>query len=352
MGVSVTVQLDGSADADLTAAPLVEVHERMGEPTTFRLRLSDDIEGGDLPWLTDGRLAPDREVTIVVEVNGDKQCLVKGPIHGQQARIAAGGAGSWMDVLGSDASVKMDREVKAAIWSGVAASDAASQIVAKYGFTPDVKSTDGRWDEDKHALVQRDTDFRFVRRLARRAGFLFWLTADASGTQTAHFKAPPTDGSPAAKLSLRSPSPPVVALDLSWDTERPTSTVGHQLDLNSKDVLDGGVAKSPVSSLGKSGLTDVATGTRSAHVTAPADDAGELSARGNGALTEAGWFLRGSLETSAQALGKIVRAHTIVEIDGAGTRHSGKYFVAGVRHLIDQTAHRMQVELVRNGWGA
>jgi hypothetical protein len=234
----------------------------------------------------------------------------------------------------------------------VAASDAASQIVAKYGFTADVTPTNGHWDEQKHALVQRGSDLAFVRRLARRAGFLFWLTADASGTQTAHFKPPPTGQSPAAKLSLRSPSPPVPALDLSWDTERPTSTVGHQLDLNSKNVLDGGLANSPIAPLVKSSLTDVAQGTRTAHVTAPADDAGEISARGKGALTEAGWFVRGSLETSAQALGKLVRAHTIVEIDGAGTRHSGKYFVAGVRHLIDQTAHRMQVELMRNGWGA
>ena len=46
-----------------------------------------------------------------------------------------------------------------------------------------------------------------------------------------------------------------------------------------------------------------------------------------------------------------MRAHTVVELQGAGIRHSGKYFVGGVRHTIDADRHRMELELLRNAWG-
>ncbi len=46
-----------------------------------------------------------------------------------------------------------------------------------------------------------------------------------------------------------------------------------------------------------------------------------------------------------------MRAHTVVEVNGAGTRHSGKYFVAGVRHTIDSESYLMELELLRNAWG-
>ena len=35
---------------------------------------------------------------------------------------------------------------------------------------------------------------------------------------------------------------------------------------------------------------------------------------------------------------------------GAGGRHSGKYFVASVKHTIDGAEHRMAAELLRNAW--
>jgi len=47
-----------------------------------------------------------------------------------------------------------------------------------------------------------------------------------------------------------------------------------------------------------------------------------------------------------------VRAQTVINLRGAGTRFSGKYFVTGVKHTIDAAQHRMEVELSRNGWGA
>ena len=68
-------------------------------------------------------------------------------------------------------------------------------------------------------------------------------------------------------------------------------------------------------------------------------------------IIEASWFIRATCQTSLDRLASVVRAHSVVEIQGAGKRHSGKYFVSAVRHTIDPAMHRMDLELVRNAWG-
>jgi hypothetical protein len=341
-----------AADAQLAQASVVEVLERMGEPTTFRMRYEIDITANDLPLLRDGRLDPGSVIQVLSVADGKADCLVKGPVHGQQIRLLHGGAGSYVDVLGTDTSVTMDREVKAKVWDAVRDSDVFSQIVAPYGLTPDAEDTPATHAEAKHTLTQHDSDLRFVRRLARRNGCLFWLSAGPTGQQTAHFRRPPLDGDTVAKLVINLDQPNLNAIDISWDVERPTSTIGWDLDLSDKSSMDGAVARSPQKLLGDKALRDITGDTRSALVTAPVDDVGDLKSRGEAALIEADFFVTATGETTALALGAVLHAHTMVQLQGVGTRHSGPYFVSSVRHLIDATTHRMEFELVRNGWGS
>lgn len=350
MGLGVVIAVDGVPDEVASTASSVEISERMGEATTFRMRYPVDIEEGDLPWLFESRLDPGSELSVLVPLEERVHCLVKGPVNGQQVHMVHGGAGSWMEVNGTDTSMEMDRETRAVIWSDVSDSDAVYSVLSNYGYTPDVAPTDSRHFQNKHALVQRETDLQFVRRLARRNGYLFWVTCDPAGVETAHFKRPVLEGEAAAVVGINLQSPSFDSIDFNWDVERPTQVAGAQLDLNTLTVIDGAVAVSPQSSLGVKNLSAVANGARSVHLAAPADDAGDLQARGNATLSEADWFIRATCEVSFESLGALVRAHTIIELSGAGSRYSGKYFVAGVRHTIDAAEHRMGIELVRNGW--
>jgi len=320
--------------------------------TTFSIRFPLDILEGDIPLLVDERLDPGTVLSLFTIVEGKSHCLVKGPVTGQEVHLSHGGGDSWVEVQGADSSVQMDRQVRAVVWPDGADSDAVSAILTGYGFVADVATTGGAHAEAKHSLVQRDSDLRFVRRLARRNGFLFWATADAAGVETAHFKRPPLGDAADKDLVIQLTGSNIESLDLTFDVERPTSVEGAGLDLNSKGDLDGAVARTPQALLGSKGLQDITGDTRSAHVVAPADDAGDLRARGEGALVDADWFIRASCETSVNALRALLRASTVVELKGAGSRHSGKYFVAAVRHRIDPAGHKMLVDLVRNGWGA
>jgi hypothetical protein len=201
-------------------------------------------------------------------------------------------------------------------------------------------------------LIQRETDLAFIRRLARRNGNLFWVTCDESGVETAHFKRPPLDGQAACDLviNLTDPRSNVTALEISWDVERPTKAVPAELDLNNLSDLSGEVERSPLTALGGTALADIVSDPRVVHVTAPIDDNGDLQARGEGAVIEASFFVRASGSTTLSALGKVLRAHTLVNLRGVGSRHSGLWLCSSVRHAMDQTEHVMEFELIRNGW--
>lgn len=352
MALGIAIAVDGKADADLANASQVEVYESVGAPTTYRIKYDLSIAEGDIPLLVDGRLDPGSELSVLVPVEDVEYCLVKGPVHGQAVRLEHGGARSSLEVRGSDTTVVMDREAKTVLWTNSTDSDAVSTILSPYGYTPDIEATSSTHEEKKHALVQRDSDLRFVRRLARRNGYLFWVTSDSKGVETAHFRSPPLEGEAEAELVINLDSPSIDSIDIEWDVERPTSVVAAQVDLNNKKEIDGSVSESGLAALGTVALADITGDTRSVQLASPADDSGDLQARGEALLTEAGWFLRATTRTSLETIGKLVRSHTLVEVKGAGSRHSGAYFVTSVRHTLDATAHRMDIELVRNGWGS
>lgn len=352
LGAAIFVGTSTSADSAFSSASQVEVYERAGETTTYAIRLPVTATGDDLSWLADSRVAPGSVLTILVSTGDGDAALVHGPVTGHAARIAHGGAGSYVDVMGADASVTMDRTHKTRAWEDARDSDAVSAILGEAGFTPDVSSTDAMHRGALRALAQCDTDLRFVRRLARRNGFLAWLSTDATTRlDTFHFRAPQLDAAAAATLVINQSGANVDTVDLRWDSERPSAADAMQLDPISLDNLDATGTSSSSTPLGSTTLSSLVDGV-SVRVVAPGDDSGDVTARARGAAFEAEWFVQASLETTLAALGTAIRAHSVVEVQGLGSLHSGKYLVAGVRHLIDATAHRMTVDLVRNAWGS
>lgn len=351
MGLGISIAVNGSPDAELAEAALVEVEESMGQATTYRLHYAVDISEGDLPLPADSRLNGGSELSILAPAESGRQCLVKGPVTGQNITLQHGGAGSTLVVHGSDTTIIMDREAKSQVWAGLTDSDAVTAILGNYGYAPDVQSTAAGHFEDKHTLIQRGTDLYFTKMLARRNGFLFWVTCDEFGIETAHFKRPPLDDISDVELIINLDSPNIQQLNIDWDVERPTSVEALQLDLNSKTDINGSVSTTPQTLLGDSGLADITGDTRSQYLAAPSDDAGDLTSRGQGALIESDWFIRANCQANFNVLRQLVRAHTVVNVRGAGSRHSGNYFVSGVRHLIDAVTHKMEIKLIRNGWG-
>jgi hypothetical protein len=96
MGLGISIAVDGTADAELSAAVWVEVHQRMGEMTKYRVRYDIDIDKGDFPNLIDSRIDAGSELSVIAPVSGANNYLVKGPVTGQRIFYQhAGGAATW-----------------------------------------------------------------------------------------------------------------------------------------------------------------------------------------------------------------------------------------------------------------
>jgi phage protein D len=354
MGLGIAIRLNDAPDNTVAAAAYVEIQERIGHATLFSLEYVLDIGNGDLPLLNEDKLGPGSEISVLAPTPDGTACLVKGPVFSQQIHLHHGGEDSSLVVIGADSLIKLDREDKAAAWADQTDSDAVSAILSQGGFTPDVDTTSAGHPETKHSLIQRETDLAFIRRLARRNGCLFWLTADEQGVETAHFKRPVLTGTAAAELviNLSNPAPNLNELDISWDVEAATQADATEIDLNNKSDISGAVQRSPLSALGGQALADIVTDSRVAHVFAPVDDSGDLQARSEAALIDSSFFVRATGTTTFTALGTVLRAHTLVNLRGAGSRHSGLWLCAAVRHVIDVDEYRMEFELIRNGWNS
>ena len=350
MGLGSVIQVNGTSDEELAQAARIEVTERMGQATMFKLVYQLDISEGDIPLLVDSRLDPGSEISVLVPTDNGTHCLVKGPVTGQRIQFQHGGAGSTLEVQGMDNSITMDREARSQAWEGLTDSDAVSAIVANYGFVPDVETTSAGHYTDKHALIQRGSDLQFVQQLAPRNGYLFWLSCDESGVQTAHFKRPPLDDPGDLELIINLESPNLETFEIEWDVERPTSVEILQLDLNTLGDIDGSVSQSPQTPLAGQGLAAITGDARSQYLTAPSDDAGDLQSRGEGALIESDWFIRARCATTLAGLRDLVRAHSVITVRGMGSRHSGAYWVKQTEHIIDDVNHHMNVVLLRNAW--
>lgn len=350
MAEGYVIQVGGSSENALANADPVEVHERIGDATRFQITAS-----AELTLLVDDSIGPDAEVSIFAPDGDQVACLVKGPIVSHQVQLKHNDT-SVLLVRGGDNSLKLDRENKASVYSNTTESQAVQTVLQSGGFmTVEADATSAQYTDTTHALVQRESDLQFIRRLARNNGFLFWIACDPTGaTETANFKRPPLDGDADIDLviNLSDPTPNVSELTIEWDTERPTTGEVQQQDFINKTTLTGSVTASPLTPLGTTPLAAIAPATHSVHVYAPADDQAALQARIEAAVIEHAFFLVARGTTTAAALGRVLRAHTVVNLLGVGTRYSGKWFCSAVKHTLTHTEHRMDFELIRESWGS
>ena len=375
-----------AADADLyTAVSSLEVEESLDLPGAVQLNVPvNRTDSGDLNYVSDSRFQPLVNLSVVVTpaagsasgspvpslgaaasalgVGGSgspgPQCIFDGYILSHKMHLETGTANSTLSVWGQDASWLMNLQENVKEWVDVTDADVANAIFGDYGITPASENTaddSPSHTESGHSLMQRGSDIQFLRTLARRNGkFCRVACADQPGKRTGYFAKPKLDGTPAAVLSLNDPAAwTVSSLDLSWDATLPTSAIARQAIFtdNDENGVSADTSDSGLAPLGSRGLAAFTGKPMTVYVSAPVDDAGELSLRAASLLRESGWFVRCEGEADIARLGVVLRAGTIVSVVGIGPLHSGSYLVWSVRHSITQDAYKMKFVLVRNAVG-
>lgn len=343
---------NAAPDPSLAQPARVQVTEAVGAATTFSLFYDFHIENGDLALLKESRLGPEAEIALRVPDGDGSAILVRGPVTRQRVSVLTGGASSVLEVIGGDVTVALAREHKVHVWPSTTDAGAITDILSSAGLIPAVNLPSTVVHvETKSALVQREPDLHLIRRLARRNGCWVWLEYDpVAATPTVHVERPPVDSTPDIEFYLAGDSRNIDEAVIDWDVERVVAADAANRDVFGADDLDGSVDRSPLSGLADQTLVDIVSKPRKARLSVPADDAGDLKTRSEAALIEEGWFVRASLSVRMRVLKRAVRSPSVVQLHGAGSRHSGKYLVSRVNHRIDDDDHWMDITLIRNGW--
>lgn len=362
MTATIQLLLDGTPVTDdlYDAVQALEVEEHADGAGSLLLRLPvNRTSSGDLRYVGDGTFEPSTNVALVVTPAGQaSECIFDGYVLSWKLHLDRTSGASTIEVWAEDASWLMNVSDTVREWPDMTDGDVANAIFADYGFVPADGNTDDdspTHDEDAHTLFQRTTDLRFLRGLARRNGKLCRVAcADVPGLRTGYFVSPALDGSPAATISLADPETwSVDSLDLEWDVLRPTAVEASQvpLDDDSESSVAGDSSESGLSPLDERDYSTYAGRASTLVLTATAD-APELTRRSAATLRETGWFVSCRGETTVDRLGAMLRAGSVVAVEGAGSLHSGNWFVWDVRTSIAVDLVTLRFTLLRNAIGS
>lgn len=339
----------------------LEVEESADLPSALQLTLPvSRSEEGDLTQVNDANFQPYSNLAVVISVEGKPAaCVFDGFVLAQRLHVESGITASQLLVWAQDASCLMNLEEKAREWSELTDANVANQIFGEYGFdaAPDNTEDDSpTHTESAHTLMQRASDIQFLRQLARRNGKLCRVFAtDTPGQRTGFFAKPNLDASPAAVLTLNGAADQLTVgpLEFEWNVGVPSDVSARQALFNddAEDGVSAEATQSELTLLDERDLATFAGRTHKALLTTTVDDAEELALRARSLLRESGFFVRCAGEADVTAVGAVLRACDIVQIDGAGSVHSGKYLVWSVKHQITGDAHKMKFTLVRNAVG-
>jgi len=335
----------------------IEIEENADGPDAMTITLPvNRTSAGGLTYVDDGSFEPYTQVSVVLTAGPSTQCVFDGYVLSWRLHVDRSSAESSIRVWAHDASWLMNLDDVVREWPGLTDGQVANEIFTSHGFEPAA----GNLDDDspahlpeQHTLLQRATDLRFLHGLARRNGKICRVACgEKPGNRTGYFIRP-SAGSPVAALSFASLDDWTVdALDVEWDVMRPTQVRASQASFTSS--VGGAPAVESSSGIPVLGSRDLRgyAGRSSTMLLTATGDPPELRQRATAVLAESGWFATCTGEADVDRLGTVLRVGTVVAVDGAGSAHSGNWFVWRVNHLIERDSCRARFTLVRNAVGS
>jgi len=351
------------------------VEEGTATASTFHLqialRLQDD---GSWTYLDDERLAPFNAVTVKVgftdggglaaavgsllgggDSNDGLKTVFDGYITNVALDLGSDTDQAFLDVSGMDTTLLMSLEEKIATWPNMADSDIVQQIVAAYGVAVQVDSTSTVHQEDDTTIVQRSTDVQFVRDLAQKNGMEFYFETDDTGAINAYFRAPQLSDTPQPDLAIQfGDQSNLKKFSAYLSGQRPLNVKAAQIDVSTNSANSAQVSDTQLTKLGDKDANTLIGGPLGALVTPkdaqaqmlvlgpPTSDATEMQTLVQAIRDEAGWLITANGEINSDAYQSVLRPHRLVQVKGAGTTYSGKYYVTRVTHEMNHEGDYIQ----------
>jgi phage protein D len=340
------IELDGEplANDDVGRLADVQVEEAtdQADAATFVAPLE---AGADGEWtsLLDPLTSPRTNVTVQI-TRGEVLYRFEGQSTEASWSVDAEGT-SQLTVKAVDRTLELDAEEKVVAWPGTSDSGIAESIFSSYGLTAEVEATPAGPDPDVHVVLQRASDWGFVRALAAKWGYAVYLESDGKRT-AGHFHPLEPLADPQGELSL------------GFGGDARSARVEAQLLAGQRVKAARIPALSDAAQSGEGTGTDDAQGAttlggQATVLLAPSDVDGEVDpgATAAGMADRSAFALTLSAEIDSDTAGVLLRARRTVLVKGLGSELSGRYLVERVRHRITANRHVQELTLTRNALG-
>lgn len=345
---SARVRFNGEEDAELyQCMESIMVNEDTDQGSSFQIDLAlERDEEGAWPYLADERFLPFNRVTILAAFPEHEDVVMDGYVT--HVTASSENRNSKLSIRGTDAAYHMNLEEKCRVWQELSTEAIVEQILGEYDLNPVLEPASGG-EETPPSVVQRATDYRFVRELARRKGYEFYVRgADA------YFRRPELDAQPQKLITSDfGDETNCDKLTVELDATRPTEVVMERLDPLSGAPQQALETESDLSPLGVRNLSDLrggvpmpATSVRIRRQVVP--DEASMQTLTQGYLRRYGFWVIARGELDGLSYGAVLRSRRTVTIKGFGRVHNGVYYVRRVRHHFQLRSYTLSFEAVRN----
>jgi phage protein D len=353
--LSYTLDIAGSAASAevVEAIQELEVDDSMDRASAFRVRMaigSTTTGGWDL--LDKDLFHPLTPVTVRLDAGqGPGQLLIRGYVTAANVILEEDPGASSLEVVGVDATARMNLEVKIRPWPNLPDSTIAEKIFDEHKLKPRVTPTSPSRSENEETTIQRTTDIRFLRFLASRNGYACYVETDpGTGVETGVFAPLDLAAKVQGVLSVRfGEATNVERFTARYEMLRPTAAESFGLGIAARTVESSKASSASETLLGRNGTLDE---IKPVPLVRPSgtglNDAGELKRYSQGVTDRSTWAVVATGSLHAAAYGKALRARRPVNVRGAGDLYNGTYLVRRVVHTFESELYRQQFELTRN----
>jgi hypothetical protein len=317
----------------------------------------------DYRLLLNPLLRPFNRVILTALFNAIPRVLIDGLITNQQFSPGAEPGTATLTLTGEDVSVAMDMEKKRAEWPAMSEMVIANVIIgsyAQYGLVPAVMPppTIDQPLPIERTPVQQGTDLDYLKSMAQRFGFVFYVeSGPVPGVNTAYWGPPNRTGLPQRALTVNQcPEMNVDSINFTYNGLAPTivdDVVQDKLTNSSMPVMTfASLRLPPLAAMPalpfqlpnvRTSLLDQSSGLSIIEAYAHAQGVTDKSV--DSVVTAQG-------ELDALRYGDVLTPRGIVGLRGAGFTFDGLYYVKSVSHSISKGKFKQRFNLSREGTGA
>ena len=337
----------------MTALSRAEVTMDASGADGFQLtfQLSKDTVA-DYGLVLTGALDPFKRVIIAVVMGVLPEVLIDGVITHHQLDPGQEPGSATLTVTGKDLTQLMDLERKNEEFPNQPDFVIAGRVLAsyaRYGVVPSpAPTTDVPISLQRTPRQADETDLAFLKRMATRNGYVFFVEPVTFGVSTAYWGPEVRASLPQPALTTGGgPSANTKSLRFSQDPLAPVAT-----RVSFVEPFTGMVITLPA--LPSLKLPPLSASPVQARRTGPSRDTGQANPAqaalaSAAAATSAPDAVTGEGEVDSVRYGHALRARKLVGVRGAGLSYDGLYYVQNVTHSISPGEYKQSFSLSREG---